>query len=117
VDAPTAASRKRAFTLNELLVVIAVIAILAALPLSALSSAREKARRASCLNNLRQRAVGLESYGKRQGGCLPDARVYYWPGSAGMLGDKWPPGKQGAVGLAVRHLIVRSAGVAADGER
>ncbi|HEY1788956.1 MAG TPA: prepilin-type N-terminal cleavage/methylation domain-containing protein [Verrucomicrobiae bacterium] len=44
----------RAFTLIELLVVIAIIAILAAILLPVLSSAQERGKRISCLNNLKQ---------------------------------------------------------------
>ena len=59
----TSADQSRtAFTLLELLVVLAIIGILAALLLAAVSSAKGKARRITCLSNLRQINLGVRMY-------------------------------------------------------
>ena len=61
---------RAAFTLVELLVVVAIIGILIALLLPAIQAAREAARRSACSNNLRQFGLGIHNYADRYK-CFP----------------------------------------------
>lgn len=54
--------KRKAFTLIELLVVISIISVLAAILFPVFARARENARRASCLSNLKQIGLGLMQY-------------------------------------------------------
>lgn len=61
-----------AFTLLELLIVIAVIAILASIFLPALNSAREKVKQISCLGNMKQLNLGMNYYANDNNSWLPE---------------------------------------------
>jgi prepilin-type N-terminal cleavage/methylation domain-containing protein len=65
---------KRAFTLIELLVVIAIIAILAAVLFPVFTRAKDAAKKASCLSNMKQIGLAMEMYLNDHDDRLPDRR-------------------------------------------
>lgn len=82
--------RSRAFTLVEMLVVIAVIAILAAMLLPALARSRESAERIRCVSNQRQLGLAVQMYWDdhngnafRYGGVATNGGRLYWFGWLG----------------------------------
>ncbi len=86
---------KRAFTLVELLVVIAIIGVLVALLLPAIQSAREAARRAQCLSQLKQYGIALHAF-HDVNGYFPRGGVNKWSldpssfmGSSSLFGTEW----------------------------
>ncbi len=85
VELPAVSRSKRAaFTLVELLVVIGIIAVLIGLLLPAMRRAREQSKRVQCMSNLRQMAIAAEMYCAAYKGSYPPsyyhvgAIQYYW---------------------------------------
>src|SRR5438046_5452033 len=70
-EQPKGWTTNRAFTLLELLLVVAIIAILASLLLPATGKAKAKAKRAQCLSNLKQIGVGFHSFSHEHGDRFP----------------------------------------------
>lgn len=105
---PSRPDRRQAFTLVELLVVIGIIALLIGILLPALTKAREAARRAVCLSNIRQCITGLFLYSNDNKGALPSSiRRPSW-----LVGG-YPPNTgdafAGDLSLEAYNAIIRSS--------
>src|SRR5688572_3611670 len=71
-------SRRRAFSLVELLVVIGIVSLLIAMLMPVLSAARQASQSTQCLSNLRQMAIAAHQYAIENSGRFP---IAYYSGS------------------------------------
>jgi len=88
-----------AFSLVELLIVIAIIAILAALLMPALTAAKLEGKRIGCQNNLRELVLGVQLYTADNDGKLPDNN----PGST----NDWVRGNLRSITEATNQVLLR----------
>ncbi|HKQ46476.1 MAG TPA: type II secretion system protein [Phycisphaerae bacterium] len=112
-------SGRRAFTLIELLIVIAIIGLLISILVPALSRAREMSRRAICGSNLRQFGISLLQYSQDFESWLPAKGAPLGSGTAvwelaqhqqDASLNRWGPGFAGTVRDVIERKVTREAG-------
>lgn len=97
---------KSGFTLIELLVVVAIIAILAAMLLPALAKAKEQAKRAVCITNLKQIGLAVEIYAQDYDKQFPYGLAYF----AGTANEGKPTANDSYM-LLINQGYIRDPGV------
>jgi prepilin-type N-terminal cleavage/methylation domain-containing protein/prepilin-type processing-associated H-X9-DG protein len=100
---PTGGEAILAFTLIELLVVIAIIAILAALLLPALTAAKAKGQKTSCMNNLKQLDMASRVYAADNESRLPVNLPWVLP----FLPEVWVPGNMRVLDDATNQMRLK----------
>ncbi|MSR18419.1 MAG: type II secretion system protein [Phycisphaerales bacterium] len=88
----------RAFTLVELLIVISIVALLSSMMMPAFKSARENARRVTCMSNMRQIGIGINLYVSERDDRLPAS--YF-----GLPGDECKPQEMMAASTGLMTFI------------
>ena len=116
---PFRGRRREAFTVLELLVVIATIGILIALLVPAMSRARASARQTACASNLRQIGVALRLYAGANNDTLPWAALVQFDGDklvhtwgwddmlSPYLGNRWSDDERAAVSATRENRVLR----------
>ena len=105
-------SAPRGFTLIELLVVISIIATLAALILPGVQSARAAARRAQCLNNLKNVTAAANNYAAARGGQLPFLSGFIYDREPLRPGNQSPQGQMDVDGTD--DIVIGSGKIRTD---
>lgn len=102
-SAPRQVMLMRAFTLVELLAVVAIVGILAALLLPSLSTAKMKSKKTACISNLKQLGVAFNLYCADNDGRLPDNL----PENADPKSASWVTGDMRDPAQSTNQVLIR----------